>query len=61
MVDQLSPRLAPLLILTVLVVLAGCTNEPANVNWPKVEVESSRDKVLLKANYLVKIKGYTVV
>ena len=60
MVDQLSSRLAPLLIFTVSVVLAGCTNEPANVNWPKVEVESSRDKVLLKANYLVKIKGYTV-
>ena len=60
MVNQQFPRLAPLLILTASMVLAGCSNEPAKVEWPKVDVESSRDKVLLKANYLVKIKGHTV-
>ena len=41
-------------------ILAGCSNEPEKTKWPKVELEGSQDKALLRSNYLIKIKGHTV-
>lgn len=40
--------------------LPGCSKEPEKTKWPKIELEGSQDKVLLRCNYLINVKGHTV-
>ncbi|MBA62099.1 MAG: hypothetical protein CMJ76_07000 [Planctomycetaceae bacterium] len=60
MVGQLSLRFSAFVILAVLVFLPGCSDKPKKTQWPEVNLEGSRDKVLLKSNYLIKVKDHTV-
>lgn len=60
MVRQLLLRGSALVILALSVFVTGCSDGPDKIHWPKVNLEGSQDKVLLRSNYLINVKGHTV-
>ncbi len=57
---RLSRFFTTLGLLLLMMMTSGCSREEKKINWPQVELQGSRDEVILKTSYIISIKGHEV-